>query len=66
MPPRSMGGQSLIMTAPVSLSAIKMLGDMLTEKEERINDANPATDEQLELDLKAVNELWELYQSLMP
>lgn len=50
----------------VSLAAIKMLGDMLTEQEERINDANPATDEQLQLDLNAVNELWELYQSLMP
>ena len=49
----------------ISLPAIKMLGDMLTEQEERINDANPATDEQLELDLKAVNELWQLYQSLM-
>ena len=50
----------------VSLPAIKMLGDMLTEQEERINDANPACDEQLELDLEAVNELWKLYQSLMP
>jgi len=49
----------------ISLSAIKMFGDILTEQEERINDANPATDEQLELDLKAVNELWEVYQSLM-
>ena len=48
----------------ISLSAIKMLGDMLTEQEERINDANIATDKQLELDLEAVNELWQLYQSL--
>ena len=53
-------------TMNVSLPAIKMLGDMLTEQEERINDANPACDEQLELDLEAVNELWKLYQSLMP
>jgi hypothetical protein len=50
----------------ISLPAIKMLGDMLTEQEERINDANPATDKQLELDLKAVNELWQLYQLTMP
>ena len=49
-----------------SLAAIKMLGDLLTEQEERINDANPETDEQLQLDLNAVNELWKLYQSLMP
>ena len=49
-----------------SLSAIKMLGDLLTEQEERINDADPSTDEQLELDLEALNELWELYQSLLP
>jgi len=49
----------------VSLPAITMLGDMLTEQEERINDANLATDEQLERDLEAVNELWTLYQSLM-
>lgn len=48
-----------------SINAIKMLGDMLTEQEERINDANPACDQQLERDLEAVNELWELYQSLM-
>ena len=53
------------MTKPVSFSAIKMLGDLLTEQEERINDANPATDDQLQLDLDAVNELWELYLSLM-
>ena len=50
----------------VSLPAITMLGDLLTEQEQRINDANPAVDEQLERDLEAVNELWELYQSLMP
>ena len=50
----------------VSLPAIKMLGDLLTDQEQRINDANSATDEQLERDLEAVNELWKLYQSLMP
>ena len=36
-----------------------MLGDLLTDQEQRINDANPATDEQLERDLEAVNEVVE-------
>lgn len=49
----------------ISLSAIKMLGDMLTEQEERINDANIATDDQLEADLENVDELWQLYLSLL-
>lgn len=48
-----------------SLSAIKMLGDMLVEQEQRINDANPETDEQLQQDLEDVNELWKHYQFLM-
>ena len=56
---------NLIEPMNYSINAIKMLGDMLTEQEERINDANPACDQQLERDLEAVNELWELYQSLM-
>lgn len=52
-----------------SSPAIQMLGDLLTEQEQRINqsinDANPATDEQLKRDLEALNELWTLYLSLL-
>ena len=48
-----------------SFSAIKMLGDMLVEQEQRINDANPETDEQLQQDLEDVKELWKHYQFLM-
>lgn len=51
-----------------SSPAIQMLGDLLTEQEQRINDANPAhpaTDEQLERDLEALNELRTLYLSLL-
>ena len=49
----------------VSLQAVKMLGDMLAETEERIIDAGVDTDDQLKIDLKAANELWELYQILL-
>ena len=47
-----------------SPSAVQMLGDLLAEQEERIIDAGPEADDQLQLDLKALNELWTLYQSL--
>lgn len=51
----------MIMTAPVSLSAIKMLGDMLTEKEKELTESMFST----EADLEALNELWLHYQNLL-
>ena len=49
----------------VSLSAVSMLGDLLQEQQQRIEDACPECDEQLQADLRSVAELWDLYQSLM-
>jgi hypothetical protein len=48
-----------------SPSALQMLRDLLTEQEERISDAGPETDDQLQLDLESLNELWTIYQSLI-
>ena len=47
----------------LSLPALSMLADLLREQQERIEDACPDCDEQLQADLKSVAELWELYFS---
>lgn len=45
--------------------AIRLLGDMLQDKEEQLFDAKACLDdEQIEADIEALNELWQLYQSL--
>jgi hypothetical protein len=49
----------------LSANAIRLLGDILEEQEDRLTDAVACIDDSnIESDLQALNELWLMYQSL--
>lgn len=49
----------------ISADAIRLFGDMLEDKEEQLLDARACLDDyQINIDLRALNQLWQLYQSL--
>ena len=51
--------------AELNADALRLLGDMLQDKEEQLTDAQACLyDDQIDIDLRALNELWRHYQSL--